>query len=366
MSQENNDNKNNEFPELKNDTFLKACRGEEVPYVPVWIMRQAGRYLPEFKSVRADVDFFSVCRTPELACKVTLQPLDRFPLDAAIIFSDILVVPQAMGIEVQMIPGKGPFFPNPIRTIEDLSRVQFPVDVNKELGYVFDALTLTRKRLEGRVPLIGFTGAPWTLMTYCIEGSGGTTMSNSKSWLYKYPTESHKFLSMLTRVCIDYLFGQIKAGAQALQIFDSWSNELSPAMFKEYCLPYLVQIGKEIKAVHPEIPLICFAKGSNFALEDLSKSGAYDVLGIDWTIEPSVARQMVGERVSLQGNLDPCVLYCGDKVIRDQTQKMLESFGSTKRLIANLGHGMHPTHPIEGPESYVKAVHELSKQMINK
>ncbi|KAF2072178.1 hypothetical protein CYY_006498 [Polysphondylium violaceum] len=353
------------FPELKNDIFLKACKGEEVPRVPVWIMRQAGRYLPEFKQVRADVDFFTVCRSPELACKVTLQPLDRFPLDAAIIFSDILVVPQAMGLEVQMIPGKGPHFPNPVRDPAELSRVEFPVNVYEKLGYVFDALTLTRQRLEGRVPLIGFTGAPWTLMTYCIEGGGGSNMSNCKTWIYKHPQESHKFLQMLTRVCIDYLLGQIKAGAQALQVFDSWAVELSPELYKEFGIPYLVQIGKEVKAQYPDIPLICFAKGANYALEELSESGAYDVLGLDWTIDPKTAREYVGDRVSLQGNLDPCVLYAGDQVIRQETEKMLASFG-TRRYIANLGHGMHPTHPIEGPASFVDAVHSISEKMINK
>eukprot|EP01132_Coremiostelium_polycephalum_P010249 gene10249-12569_t len=352
------------FPPLKNDLFIRACKGEEVERVPVWIMRQAGRYLPEFKEVRAESDFFRVCRNPELACKVTLQPIDRFPLDAAIIFSDILVVPQAMGFDVEMIPGKGPHFNQPLQNPSELSRVEFPVNVSDKLQYVFDAITLTRHKLEGRVPLIGFSGAPWTLMTYCIEGGGisGSNLTKSKTWLYKHPQESHQLLSMLTRVCIDYLLGQIKAGAQALQVFDSWASDLSPAIFKEFCLPYLAQIADEIKQQYPDFPLICFAKGANFSLTELSKT-KYDVLGVDWTIEPSKAREFVGDRVTLQGNLDPVVLYGGEEVIKSEVEKMIKSFG-TRRYIANLGHGMQPQHTVESAANFVKFVQEISRDLI--
>ncbi|GAM17758.1 hypothetical protein SAMD00019534_009330 [Acytostelium subglobosum LB1] len=355
---------NQVFPTLKNDLFLRAARGEKVERTPVWIMRQAGRYLPEFKEVRADVDFFTVCRNPELACKVTLQPIDRYPgLDAAIIFSDILVVPQAMGLEVQMIPGKGPHFPNPVRTPSEMSRVQYPVDVNATLQYVFDALTLTRQRLDGRVPLIGFTGAPWTLLSYCIEGGGisGSGMNNAKTWLYRHAEDAHRFLDMLTNVCIDYLIGQVNAGAQALQVFDSWSGDLSPHLFDTFCLPYLVTIAERVKAVHPDIPMICFAKGSNFGLAKLANS-KYDVLGVDWTIDPATARSFVGTNKTLQGNLDPAVLYGGSEVISKEVEHMVRSFG-TQRYIANLGHGMQPTHTVDSAGDFIQAVHQHSTKL---
>ncbi|KYR03166.1 uroporphyrinogen decarboxylase [Tieghemostelium lacteum] len=352
-----------QFPVLKNDLFLRACNGEDVERVPVWIMRQAGRYLPEFKSVRADSDFFKVCQTPELACTVTIQPILRFPLDAAIIFSDILVIPQAMGLEVQMIPGKGPHFPDPIKTIDDLKRVQFPISVQEKLGYVFDAITLTRHKLEGKVPLIGFTGAPWTLFTYCIEGGGGTDLKESKLWLLQHPQESHKFLQKLTDVAVDYLCGQIKAGAQAAQVFDSWSGELSPQMFDEFCLPYLIQISRRVKEVYPNVPLICFPKGSNFALKKLAEQSSYNVLGVDWTISPEAAREMVGLKVTLQGNLDPITLYAGKDIIHKQVETMIKGFG-TKRYIANLGHGMQPQMTPEMAEYFVSSVHQISEDLI--
>ncbi|EFA76733.1 uroporphyrinogen decarboxylase [Heterostelium album PN500] len=354
------------FAELKNDLILRVCRGEKVERTPVWIMRQAGRYLPEFKEVRADVDFFTVCRNPELACKVTLQPIDRFPgLDAAIIFSDILVIPQAMGLEVQMIPGKGPHFPDPVREPSEMSRVKYPVDIKKELQYVFDAITLTRQRLEGRVPLIGFSGAPWTLLSYCIEGGGisGSGMNHAKLWLYKYKEESHRFLKMLTDTVVGYLIGQVDAGAQLLQVFDSWSGDLSPDLFDEYCLPYLVDIAKRVKEVHPTIPMICFAKGSNFGLTKLAQLSQYDVLGIDWTIEPKVAREFVaGTNKVLQGNMDPAVMFAGQEVIDREVERMINSFG-TQRYIANLGHGMQPSMTIDSAANFISSVHNISTRL---
>eukprot|EP01133_Synstelium_polycarpum_P014993 gene14993-17729_t len=326
------------FPKLQNDLFLRAARGEKVERVPVWMMRQAGRYLPEFKQVRADVDFFGVCRNPELACKVTLQPIDRYPgIDAAIIFSDILVVPQAMGLEVLMVPGKGPVLPNPLRTPDDLSRVTADIDVNERLGYVYRAITLTRHRLGGRVPIIGFTGAPWTLMTYCIEGGGitGSGLTLCKQWLLTHVEASHRLLGMLTDVCIAYLLGQAAAGAQALQVFDSWSGDLSPSLFSTFCLPYLARIAEEVSAKYPSIPLICFAKGSNFSLKALAQT-KYNVLGVDWTIDPASAREFTqATGKTLQGNLDPVILYAGETVIREEVEKMIKGFG-TQRLLATL------------------------------
>ncbi|EGG18261.1 uroporphyrinogen decarboxylase [Cavenderia fasciculata] len=354
-----------EFPKLTNDLFIRSCKGELVERVPVWIMRQAGRYLPEFKEVRADTDFFGVCKTPELACKVTLQPIDRYPgLDASIIFSDILVVPQAMGLEVQMIPGKGPHFPQPLKTPEEMSRLIYPVDVHSSLKYVFEAITLTRHRLGGRVPLIGFTGAPWTLMAYCIEGGGisGGNLNAAKGWLYNHKEASHKLLRMLTDVCIDYLVGQIEAGAQAIQVFDSWAGELSPHLFYEFAQPYLLEIAEKVRAKHPNIPLILFAKGANHALESLAANSVYDVLGIDWTIDPTQARLITEKyKKTLQGNLDPAVLYCPKEIVDEQVEKMIQGFG-IQRYIANLGHGMQPQHNPDSANNFINSIHKFGKE----
>ncbi|XP_016150523.1 uroporphyrinogen decarboxylase-like isoform X1 [Sinocyclocheilus grahami] len=283
-----------DFPELKNDTFLRAAQGEEIEHIPVWCMRQAGRYLPEFRESRAAKDFFETCRSPEACCELTLQPLRRFPFDAAIIFSDILVVPQAMGMEVQMSPGKGPTFPEPLKEPEDLQRLKTKVDVSSELDYVFKAITLTRHRIEGKVPLIGFTGAPWTLMSYMIEGGGSTTHSKAKRWLYRYPEASHKLLSQLADVIVEYLLGQVKAGAQALQVFESHTGCLGPVEFEEFSLPYLRDIARRVKDKIKEsgldsVPMIVFAKDGHYGLEDLSESG-YEVVSLDWTTDPRSAR----------------------------------------------------------------------------
>jgi len=349
------------FPILKNDLILRAARHQPTERTPVWIMRQAGRYLPEFKQLRADTDFFTVCRTPELACELTLQPLRRFPLDAAIIFSDILVVPQCLGLEVVMKPAKGPVFPSPLLTPEEVDTRLVVPNVDRDLGYVFSAITLTRHKLEGKVPLIGFAGAPWTLMAYMVEGEGSKTFSKAKKWLFQYPEASHKLLRKVTDCLIEYLKGQAKAGAQLLQVFDSWSGELSPDTFNKFCFPYLKEIGDKLKEAYPEVPLIVFAKGSNYALEALSKL-SYDVVGTDWTIEPKDARTKVGSKVTLQGNMDPCVLYAEEKVIRTEVEKMLKSFG-TQNYIANLGHGLHPEHNPEHVGWFIQAIHELSEKM---
>ena len=346
-----------EFPPLQNDTLLRAARGETTSYVPVWIMRQAGRYLPEYRALRATEEFFTVVRTPELATEITLQPIERFPLDAAIIFSDILVVPQAMGLEVQMIKGRGPVFPAPLKSPKDLKRLSEP-DVKKELHYVYDALTLTRKTLNGRVPLIGFCGAPWTLMAYMIEGGGSKTFSASKTWLFKYPEDSHSLLQAITEVLIEYVIAQIDSGAQLIQVFDSWAGLLSPQAFREFALPYLKQIAAALTRERPEVPKTVFAKGAHYALESLSESG-YNVLGLDWTIDPRQARERVGGKVALQGNMDPCMLYASPESIRKEVREILNGFGRGG-YIANLGHGMHPDHDPEHARAFIEAVHEVS------
>ncbi|KAM6948485.1 uroporphyrinogen decarboxylase [Aplochiton taeniatus] len=356
-----------DFPELKNDVFLRAARGEDTPHVPVWCMRQAGRYLPEFRESRAGKDFFETCRSPEACCELTLQPLRRFPLDAAIIFSDILVVPQALGMDVQMVAGKGPTFTEPLKEPEDLQLLRPSVDVEKELGYVFRAITLTRHRLEGKVPLIGFTGAPWTLMAYMIEGGGSTTHSKAKRWLYRHPEASHLLLRMLTDVIVKYLLGQVAAGAQALQVFESHAGCLGSDEFKEFSLPYLRDIARKVKEKLKEsgqdVPMIVFAKDGHYALEDLSQSH-YDVVSLDWKIDPRLARERTGGKVSLQGNMDPCALYAPKERISEIVKKMLDGFG-TRGYIANLGHGMYPDMDPESVGAFVEAVHHHSRQKNN-
>uniref|UniRef100_A0A4W5K0B5 Uroporphyrinogen decarboxylase n=1 Tax=Hucho hucho TaxID=62062 RepID=A0A4W5K0B5_9TELE len=356
-----------DFPELKNDAFLLACRGQETPHVPVWCMRQAGRYLPEFRESRAGKDFFATCRSPAACCELTLQPLRRFPFDAAIIFSDILVIPQAMGMDVQMVAGKGPTFPEPLKEPEDLLLLQSKVDVIKELDYVFKAITLTRHKLEGKVPLIGFTGAPWTLMAYMIEGGASTTQSKAKRWLYRHPEASHQLLKMLTDIIVEYLLGQVAAGAQALQVFESHAGCLGPVEFQEFSLPYLRDIARKVKDQLKEsgqdVPMIVFAKDGHYSLEDLSQSH-YEVVGLDWTIDPRSARERTGGKVSLQGNMDPCALYAPKERISEIVKKMLEGFG-TRGYIANLGHGLYPDMDPENVGAFVEAVHTHSRHLLN-
>lgn len=346
-----------DLPPLKNDLLLRAARRLPVERTPVWMMRQAGRYLPEYRSLRSEDEFFTVCRTPELAAEVTMQPLRRFDVDAAIIFSDILVVPQAMGLNVEMIAGRGPVFPQPLCGPDDIGRLVRP-DVDESLGYVFDAIRLVRKELGGDVPLIGFCGAPWTLMAYMIEGAGSKTFARAKTWLFADPDASHRLLSALTEVLLDYLDGQIEAGAQAIQVFDSWAGYLGPIEFQAFALPYLRRIAEHILTQHPEVPSIIFAKGAHYALDSLADS-AFDVIGLDWTMDPATAGQVVGERAALQGNLDPCALYAGPDTIRSEVLRMLTTFGPLGH-IANLGHGMHPDHDPDHARAFVDAVHELS------
>jgi len=355
------------FPPLKNDLILRAARGEKTERAPVWVMRQAGRYLPEFRAERVENDFFKICRTPELATKVTLQPIDRYEglLDASIIFSDILVIPQAMGLQVEMIPGKGPHFPDPLVVPADMSRLKQDVDVNKDLKYVFEAITMTRHALRGRVPLIGFVGAPWTLMAYMIEGGGSKTLSKAKEWIFKHPKTSHELLSRITDVCVDFLVGQVRAGAQMLQVFESWGGELGPHDFELFSLPYLAQIATRVKTElgsEHAVPMSVFAKGSWYALDKLSVIG-YETVSLDWTHSPEHAKAVTKGRVTLQGNMDPNLLYGGDEAIVAAVERMVRGFGSTQRYIANLGHGILPTVPVEAMELFLKTVHRVGLEV---
>ncbi|XP_037713953.1 uroporphyrinogen decarboxylase isoform X1 [Drosophila subpulchrella] len=348
------------FPVLKNDNLLRAARGEVVDRVPVWVMRQAGRYLPEFQELRKQHDFFTVCRTPELACEVTMQPLRRFDLDASIIFSDILVIPQALGLTVEMHAGVGPVLPQPIVVPEDLKRLT-PDGALSRLSYVGDAITMMRHKLDGRVPLIGFTGAPWTLMGYMIEGGGSKTMSKSKAWLNDYPEDSKLFLSLLTDAIVDYLEMQVKAGAQMLQVFESSAEHLSKEQFLQWGVPYLKRIRDELvdrltKKAIPLVPMTLFAKGAGHSLKEQSELG-YDVIGLDWTVDPVEARNVVGPNITLQGNLDPQDMYRDPEELRNLTTEMVHKFGKS-RYIANLGHGITPQTPITSMEVLVEAVHK--------
>ncbi|EGD74323.1 uroporphyrinogen decarboxylase [Salpingoeca rosetta] len=350
------------FPELKNDLILRAARREDVERVPVWVMRQAGRYLPEYNAIGEGLDFFDKCRTPALACAITLQPLVRFPIDAAIIFSDILVILQALGMHCDMVKGKGPTFPQPITCREDIDALNADVDVHESLGYVFKAITLTRHRLGGHVPLIGFAGAPWTLFAYAIEGSGSKTFSKAKSWLYKDPEASHRLLSMITDVTVRYLVAQVRAGAQLLQVFDSWAGSLSPRHFREFAAPYLVRIASAVKAElgTDAVPMICFAKGAHWAFS-LLESSDYDVLSLDWTMDPQEAQRATKSRMAFQGNMDPCAMYGSDDTIREEVCRVMSLFG-TRGHIANMGHGMSPDMEPRAVAAFVDAVHNFSSR----
>ncbi|KAG0286070.1 Uroporphyrinogen decarboxylase in heme biosynthesis, partial [Linnemannia gamsii] len=327
-----------------------------------------------FRKVREEHDFFTVVRTPELATKVTLQPIDRYDglLDAAIIFSDILVVPQALGLVVEMLPGKGPSLPNPLTSPEDMKRLKKKVYVHKELQYVFDAITMTRHALEGRVPLIGFTGAPWTQMAYMVEGGGSKTFSKAKKWLFQHPEESHELLQRITDVSVDYLVAQVHAGAQMLQIFESWAGELGPLEFETFSLPYLIQIAHRVKeelGPEREVPMTVFAKGAWFALDKLSNQAVsgFDVVSVDWSFTPEKAKRVSEGRVTLQGNLDPTVLLGKEDTIVEATERMVRGFfggnGGQRRYIANLGHGILPDVSVDAMEVFLKTVHRVGKEI---
>ncbi|MEX2601832.1 MAG: uroporphyrinogen decarboxylase [Balneolaceae bacterium] len=344
----------NGFPELKNDLFLRALRGEEVERPPVWMMRQAGRYLPQYQVLRKKYSFFERVENPELACEITIQPIDELEPDAAIIFSDILTIPQALGQDVQLIPGKGPQIGNPIRSAEDAFAIRSEA-VPEKLHHVMDAITLTRRELNGRVPLIGFAGAPWTLFCYMIQGEGSKDFNLAKSFLYREPEASRHLIRELTVATIDYLNAQVKAGAQAVQIFDSWAGLLSPEDFNEWALPSLLEITSAIR----EVPVILFAKGAWYALERLSYKSGAAALGLDWTITPEYAREKTGNGITLQGNFDPSRLLGPVPEIEKQVRRMIERFG-TRRYIVNLGHGILPNVPVDHARAFVNSVKEYS------
>ncbi|KAJ9072718.1 Uroporphyrinogen decarboxylase in heme biosynthesis [Entomophthora muscae] len=364
--------RDSDFPALKNDLILRTARGEITERVPVWIMRQAGRYLPEFREVRAKHDFNTVCRTPELACQVTLQPIDRYDgvLDAAIIFSDILVVCEAMGLPFEIKAGYGIHFEDHLTSPEDIEKKLLKdVDVDKSLKYVFDAITLTRKSLAGRVPLIGFSGAPWTLASYMIEGKSGTNHVQAKKWLFNHPEASHTLLQRIADVVITYMVGQVKAGAQMLQLFESWAGELAPEDFFKFSYPYILKIGQEVKRITKElgydVPMILFAKGAHYALPKLGEQKIFEVISLDMTMDPIYAVQTVGKKGhTLQGNMDPCVLFADKEVIKEYTHSMLDKFSIKEQpLIANLGHGMMPDHTPENLLAYLQALKEESTRL---
>ncbi|WP_018617271.1 uroporphyrinogen decarboxylase [Segetibacter koreensis] len=342
--------------ELKNDLVLRALRGEKTERVPVWMMRQAGRYLPDYLKLKAKYDFFTRVQTPELATEITLQPVDQVGVDAAIIFSDILVIPQAMGLEVLMEEGKGPSLPQTMKTQEDINCL-ITEGVEESLKYVTDALSLTKKELNGRVPLIGFAGAPWTILCYMVEGKGSKTWDKAKQFAYTQPQLAHQLLQKITDITINYLKAQVKAGADMVQVFDSWAGALSPADFKMYAQPYLVQIADALK---DDAPVILFPKGTWYALEDLSKTSAAG-LGLDWCISPQMARQFTGNRITLQGNFDPSKLLAPIPEIKRSVKEMIDGFG-TQRYIANLGHGIMPNVPVDHAKAFVDAVKEYNHE----
>lgn len=338
---------------LKNDLLLRALRGETTERVPVWMMRQAGRYLPDYIKLREKYSFFERCMNPELATEITVMPVHQVGVDAAIIFSDILVVPQAMGMEVQLIEKIGPVLPDPVKGADDLKKLRVP-DVKDTLNYVFEALALTKKTLDGAVPLIGFAGAPWTLLCYMVQGKGSKTFDSAKAFCYQQPEVAHQLLQMITDTTIAYLKEQVKAGADCIQLFDSWGGLLSPQDFEILSLQYMRQIVAALKDV---CPVTVFAKGAWFALEEMAATGA-NCLGVDWCIQPARARQFAGNNVTLQGNFDPAKLLAPVPEIKKAVKEMLNGFGK-HRYIANLGHGILPNVPVDHAKAFIETVKEF-------
>lgn len=342
--------------DLKNDLFLRACKRLPVERTPIWVMRQAGRYLPEYRAVRQQFDFITMCQTPELAAEVTLQPIDIIGVDAAILFSDILVIPEAMGMPFEMHEGRGPVFPNPIRNEAD-AKVLKDIDPTDNLKYVLDAISLTKSELNGRVPLIGFSGSPWTLLTYMVEGQGSKTFSNAKKLIYSNPKLAHSILNKIADAVSVYLSAKIEAGVNAVQIFDTWGGILSKDDFESFSMKYITKVISQVK--RNDEPLIVFAKGVHFSLDQLADSGA-DVLGLDWTMDIGQVREEFGDKVALQGNLDPTVLYADHEKIKRDAVKILNAFGNGSGHIFNLGHGILPDVPPENLKALVNVVKEES------
>lgn len=336
---------------IQNDLILRAARGEEIERYPVWLMRQAGRILPEYRAVRAALSGFKeLVETPERAAEVTVQPVDLLDVDAAIIFSDILVVPEAMGLEYQMVEKKGPWFEQTIRSEEELFRAEIGFDIEDRLGYVLEAIRITNRELNGRVPLIGFAGAPWTIFCYMTEGQGSKTFSVSRKILYTQPALAHELLRRITEVTIQYLKAQIKAGAHMVQLFDSWAGVLGKQQYAEFGLKYLEMIAAAID----EVPVTLFSKGAYHSIAELAALEC-NTIGVDWNTDMRMARMLVGKDRTLQGNLDPCALYASHKEVEHLTNNMLNSFES-RRHIVNLGHGVYPDVDPEKVKTFIKTV----------
>ncbi|MDH5257174.1 MAG: uroporphyrinogen decarboxylase [Gammaproteobacteria bacterium] len=349
--------------ELKNDSFLRALAKEPVDSTPVWMMRQAGRYLPEYRATRAKAgSFMDLCKNADLACEVTLQPLERYPLDAAILFSDILTIPDAMGLGLTFEAGEGPRFSNPVRTEADVNKLFVP-DPEGELQYVMNAVRTIRRELNGRVPLIGFSGSPWTLATYMVEGSGTKEYAHVKGMMFDRPDLMHKLLDTTAQSVTSYLNAQIKAGAQTVMIFDTWGGVLTPRDYKEFSLRYMQQIVDGLIRENDgrKVPVMLFTKGGGQWLEDMAATGC-DGLGIDWTQDIGEARKRVGDKVALQGNMDPSILYASPERIREEVKTILAAYGEGSGHIFNLGHGIHQHVNPEHAGAFIEAVKEFSPQ----
>jgi uroporphyrinogen decarboxylase len=347
--------------ELKNDRMIRALLRQPVDMTPIWIMRQAGRYLPEYRATREKAgDFVTLCKTPELACEVTLQPLARYPLDAAILFSDILTIPDAMGLGLSIVEKQGPQFARPVRSKAEIKKLRMP-DPESDLAYVMDAVRLIRRELDGSVPLIGFAGSPWTIATYMVEGQSSKEFSLAKGMLYEDPLSMHCLLDLLSRSITEYLNAQIAAGVQVVMVFDSWGGALSQACYTEFSLDYMKQIiaGLNRDANGNKVPSILFTKGGGLWLDDIAGAGS-DAIGLDWTMDIGEARKRTGDRVAIQGNLDTAVLYSNPEAIRQEVGRVLASYGHGSGHVFNLGHGIHPGINPDNVAALVDAVHELS------
>ena len=351
------------MPKLKNDRLSRALVRQPVDVTPVWIMRQAGRYLPEYRKTRERAgDFMTLCKTPELACEVTLQPLQRFPLDAAILFSDILTIPDAMGLGLTVLEKQGPRFARPVRTLAEIRNLSIP-DPEQELRYVMDAVRLVSRELDGKVPLIGFAGSPWTIGTYMIEGGSSKEYTLAKGMMYAEPATLHLLLGKLADSITSYLNAQIAAGVNVVMVFDSWGGVLSAECYREFSLQYMQRIVAGIKPGPDgnKVPVILFTKGGGLWVEQIAQAGS-DAIGIDWTADIGKVRLQVGSKVAIQGNLDTAVLYSNPEVIRREVGKILDSYGHGSGHVFNLGHGIHPGIDPENVAALVTAVHELSEK----
>ncbi|MCY7344669.1 MAG: uroporphyrinogen decarboxylase [Pyrinomonadaceae bacterium] len=342
---------------MENSLFIRACKGEKTERTPVWIMRQAGRYLPEYRAIRAQHDFMTMCKTPELSSEVTVQPIDIIKTDAAILFSDILVIPEAMGMHLDVIESKGPVFDVPIRSVEQIENLQLEGFIER-LDYVMQAVKMTKEKLNNRVPLIGFSGSPWTLAAYMVEGKGSKNFDIIKGFVYNEPAAAHKLLQILADSVVEYLNAKIRAGCDAVQIFDTWASILSPPDFEEYSLQYIRYICENLET--NGAPVIVFAKGVS-SYKNLAELKC-DVLGVDWSRNIGDVRTEIGGAKGLQGNLDPTILFAPKEKIRAETERILRSYGTGAGHVFNLGHGITPQTPVENTQYFVECVKELSKQ----